>query len=119
MKHTLLLAHGSRDPLWTGLFEKLLVTLRQQHSQKSLSLAFFEMAPPSIDTAIEDAVNQHATHIQILPLFFAIGRHLRHDIPDIISRLETQYPSIKIELLAPVGEHPAITSALSQIVGEL
>ena len=114
--HIILLAHGSRDPKWTATFDALFERVSQANSVERVSLAYMELAEPQLDTALDAAREGGATHIQILPLFFAAGRHLREDVPKQIETYATHHEALDIELLPPVGEHEAFSQAVVSIV---
>jgi sirohydrochlorin ferrochelatase len=52
----------------------------------------------------------------VLPLFFAEGRHLLHDVPEIIDRLSEQYPDITINLLPAIGCQDVFWEALGIMI---
>ncbi|MDX5297821.1 MAG: CbiX/SirB N-terminal domain-containing protein [Gammaproteobacteria bacterium] len=109
----ILLAHGSRDPHWIATFEQL--------AAPTLGLdipafvAYMELARPTLEEAIETAVAKGAQRVRIVPLFLAAGKHLREDVPAMLKDLQPHY-SVPLELLAPVGEHPALAVAIKDIV---
>lgn len=55
---------------------------------------------------------------EILPLFFAAGRHLRKDVPGQVEALGEAHPEVQLTLLPPVGEHPAFVEALAAVIAE-
>lgn len=114
--HTILMAHGSRDPQWAQPFEALhAALLHDLPDGHPTTLAYMELAEPSLEAAVAAAVENGATRVAILPLFFAAGRHLREDVPAMISELEKQLP-VSISLLPPVGSHPLFFAAVADIV---
>jgi sirohydrochlorin cobaltochelatase len=60
------------------------------------------------------------THIDMMPLFFAAGRHLRKDVPGQIDALQSTLKDeglqVSITLHPPVGLEPEVTDALRHIV---
>lgn len=118
MKKTILLAHGSRDPQWLMPFQQLLTQVRGQGGQ-NIELAFMELAEPSLSDKVVELVSVGVAEIDILPLFFAAGRHLRVDVPKQIAQLEAQYPSVSITLLPPVGEHPEFARMLVNLIQQV
>ncbi len=112
---TILLAHGSSDPLWLQPFFDL--EQRIQSQAKPVRLAFMELAAPSLDDVIAEAHGQGFQRAVVLPLFFAAGRHLRIDVPRQIARL-TQAWHMDIQLLPPIGEHSLLADAIVRIAGE-
>lgn len=116
-KATILLAHGSSDPNWLAPFEALSNRIEagltdQSHS---LCLAYMELAAPSLEQTVAELSTIGVTHIDVLPLFFAAGRHLRQDVPNQIAALEQQWP-VRIKLHAPVGLEAEVSDAISQVV---
>ncbi len=114
--HTILLAHGSRDPQWVAPFFDLESNLSAKY--KSVSLAFMELASPSIEQAVKQAVDNDARNIAILPLFLASGRHLKTDVPELLAPLKKDY-QVDITLLPAVGEQTEFRNMLIEIVGNL
>lgn len=111
----ILLAHGSRDPRWCENFEQGL-TVINRHLDRPACLAYFEMASPSLESVIGEIILQGHSSIEILPLFFAEGRHLLQDIPKIISALQQDNKGITIRLLDAVGNHKIFWEALGIMI---
>lgn len=111
----ILLAHGSRDPRWRAPFDDLAEALAQR-LKRPLRMAYMELCEPSLEATAADLDAQGYRQAEVLPLFFAAGRHLREDVPGQIEALHKRYPRLTLELLAPVGEHPAFVDALAGII---
>lgn len=116
MQHALiLLAHGSRDPHWRAPFDALAEALSER-LQTPLRLAYMELCEPSLESVAAKLDAAGCRQADILPLFFAAGRHLREDVPGQIEALRAVHPALDLELLAPVGEHPAFVDALGGVI---
>jgi len=111
--HTILLAHGSRDPRWSQPFRDLCSKLGSRTAR--ISLAFMELCDPDLQVAIDQAVAGGATRIAVLPLFLAAGRHLREDVPGQIERIR-QTHGVVITLLPAIGEQPVFASFLETLI---
>ncbi len=111
---TILLAHGSSDPNWSDTFVNLTA---KACTNAHTHLGFMELSEPSMETLAEQGVKQGCTHLRVLPLFLAKGRHLKVDIPKQLAALETRF-GISTELLPPIGEHPQLAAALDSIIKE-
>lgn len=111
----ILLAHGSRDPRWREPFEALETALATR-LKRPTRLAYMELCDPLLTDTIDALAAHGATRIDILPLFFAAGRHLREDVPTMLEVSQREHPKCPITLLDPVGAHPAFVEALIQIV---
>ena len=117
---TILLAHGSTDQNWLAPFADLLANIRAGLDTERVELAYMELAEPSLEHQTTQLAKEGYTHIDVLPLFFAAGRHLRRDVPNIIASLKTELAEqgheISVELHAPVGLDPEVAAAISRIV---
>lgn len=117
MTHTalVLLAHGSRDPLWQQPMQDVARRIRQQAPDALVACAFIELCEPDLDTAVEDLLTRGATAVRVLPLFLGMGRHARQDLPVLVDRLFGRFPHVHFELLPAIGEDPRLLDLLSQI----
>ncbi|MCE8021952.1 CbiX/SirB N-terminal domain-containing protein [Halomonas sp. MCCC 1A11036] len=113
----ILLAHGSSDPAWRAPFERLHEILATR-MQVSLRLAYMELSEPSLESTVADLASAGVQRAEILPLFFAAGRHLRKDVPAQVGALAATHTGIELTLLPPVGEHPAFIDALAAVIAE-
>lgn len=112
----ILLAHGSSDPHWQATFEALARPSCEALPQAVVG--YMELCEPSLEQQIVQLKEAGATRIKIVPLFLAQGRHLRKDVPEMLSTYEAQY-KIPLELTAPIGEHPALAQSIRAIVGDI
>jgi sirohydrochlorin cobaltochelatase len=110
-----LLAHGSRDPEWVRPFEQLRDMVRQQTPHITVALAYLEAATPDLNLCVRTLAADGVTAIQVLPLFLAMGKHLRSDIPALAERIKLDYPELNIEFLPALGEAPEFVAALGAI----
>ncbi len=117
---TLLLAHGSSDPNWLAPFSDLLTNIRKGLDGERVELSYMELAEPSMEGQILRLAEEGFTHIDVMPLFFAAGRHLRKDVPGQLDALQAtlanQGMNVSIQLHPPVGLEPEVTDALRNIV---
>ena len=113
--HLILLAHGSKDSNWCRTFELGLGTINNR-LEKNASLAYMEMAVPSLENVISKYYLLGEREFEVLPLFFAAGRHLLHDVPEKIARMNGQYKGINITLLDEVGSYDAFWTGLGELI---
>jgi len=109
----ILLAHGSRDPLWAKTFEDFTKSARAKHS--NTTLAYMELCTPSLEQAINEGAKAGYCCISVLPLFLAKGKHLRYDVPKMLKQYEIKH-NIEIRLLAPLGEQAELASAVELFI---
>lgn len=113
----ILLAHGSSDPNWRAPFEHFANALAGRLTTP-LRLAYMELCEPSLEATVAELAEAGVRRAEILPLFFAAGRHLRKDVPAQVDALAAAHRDITLTLLPPVGEHPAFVEALAAVVAE-
>lgn len=113
----ILLAHGSSDAHWRAPFEQFRDALVPR-LDTPIRLAYMELCAPSLEDSVAQLVSAGTTQIEVLPLFFAAGRHLRNDVPAQIEQIAHEHEGLDITLLAPVGEHPDFIAALATAVAD-
>ncbi len=112
-RQIILLAHGSRDSRWCETFEKMAAATLQ--GVPGSRIAYMELATPSLRNIVEEGCKLGVQDYSVVPLFLATGRHLRRDVPAMISELEKEY-GISMRLLPPIGENPLLGEAVRNIV---
>ncbi|ETX11476.1 cobalamin biosynthesis protein CbiX [Marinomonas ushuaiensis DSM 15871] len=111
--HIILLAHGSPDPLWKEPFESLYQQVSKVYGDGNVSLAYMELTSPSLEDVVAGLKGDFNT-VAVLPLFLAVGRHLRHDVPKQIDALQRE--NLRIELLPPIGDDSLVKEAMQTVI---
>jgi sirohydrochlorin cobaltochelatase len=114
-KGVILFAHGSRDPLWRLPIEAVAERMRFQHPELHVAVAFLELTEPDLPYTVEALMKQGVVHVRIVPMFLGVGRHAREDLPELVHGLTQAYPQMSFELMAAIGEHPAMTALMADI----
>jgi len=112
MTGTILFAHGSRDPQWRVPFEGILKKM-QALSTSPASLAFLECMTPTLDQAIDDMVGAGIQQITVIPVFLAVGSHVRKDLPTLLEAARLKHPNLALHASAAIGEQDAIQDAIA------
>ena len=81
----------------------------------AVRIAYMELCPPDVATAVAEAVDDGVTRIRVLPLFMSSGGHVEHDIAPGLDELRARHAGLTLELLPALGEHPLILDALCTI----
>ena len=115
-KALILLAHGSRDPSWAQPFAALTAALKEKHPEHRIELAFMELTAPSLDEMLNSCANDGLMEVEVLPIFFAAGRHLKRDVPNQIEAF-ARGSSMRVTLREPVGAWPEVQDTLAQTIG--
>jgi len=118
----ILLAHGSRDPKWKIPFQDMTQAIKQ-HEMSSLDpsqemiveLAYMELCEPSLESMCEKLFKQGIELINIYPVFFAAGIHLRVDVPKQLKAIEAEL-GVRTKLHPPVGQEKAVQDAITQVI---
>jgi len=109
----ILFAHGARDTEWAEPFERLLALVRQRSPQAQVRLAYLELMRPDVWEATAELVTLGIKSIQIAPIFFGQGGHLRRDLPALAGALRERYPGVAIDLGVAVGEDTKVLEAVA------
>jgi sirohydrochlorin cobaltochelatase len=118
MLGVIVFAHGSRDPLWRAPVESVASQIRQAAQDVAVECAYLELCEPDLSTAARRLVDQGATTVRVLPLFFGMGKHAREDLPLLMEQLALDHPGVRFERLNTAGEDRRLTALLAQIALE-
>lgn len=110
-----LLAHGSRDPLWRQPMEAVAARIRLTDPRVLVQCAYLELAQPDLPGCVAGLADAGVARVTIVPMFLGVGKHAREDLPLLASQLEAQYPQIAFQLQAAVGEDPQLITLLANI----
>lgn len=119
----ILLAHGSSDPKWQTPFDDMTNAIKQHdkntrnHSEEAavVELAYMELCQPSLEETCSQLAQKGIELINIYPVFFAAGRHLRIDVPKQLAAIEEEL-GIRTELHPPIGQEKAVQEAITQVI---
>lgn len=110
-----LLAHGSRDPLWRLPIEAVADAIRAHDPEALVCCAYLELCHPDLAQAATDLIAGGAHRIRVFPLFLGVGKHAREDLPLLVAQVRAQHPGVPVELLPTAGEHPQLTALMADI----
>ena len=113
LPHTaiLLFAHGSSDPAWAAPFENILKNVREQTSAP-VALAYLERMQPSLIDAVGTMAARGVDELTLVPLFLAVGGHMRKDLPVMVREAEARY-GVKIAVRNTIGESSAMVASIA------
>ncbi len=115
MQGVILFAHGSRDPMWRGPIEAIATQVLALSPATHVACAYLELCEPDLPTAVQTLANKGVTQVNLLPVFFGMGKHAREDLPALLQALKTQHPQVQVTCLATAGENQAVTHLLAQL----
>lgn len=118
----ILLAHGSRDPKWQRPFIDMADAIKQQAQATSgisqeivVELAYMELCEPRLENVCEQLAKQGFNLINIYPVFFAAGTHLRIDVPKQLKAIESEL-GLRTQLHPPVGQEITVQNAITEVI---
>lgn len=114
----ILLAHGSRDPLWRQPIEAVRAAVHAAQPDLPCLCAYLDACAPDLPTAAGTLMTQGVTQFTVLPLFLGTGKHAREDIPRLLQQLSLAHPHCQFELMTAAGENPRVTALLAQLAIE-
>ncbi|UUC91813.1 MULTISPECIES: sirohydrochlorin chelatase [Comamonas] len=114
----ILLAHGSRDPLWRQPIEAVHQLLQAMQPGLPCICAYLDACAPDLPAATQTLIAQGVKHLIVLPLFLGTGKHAREDIPRLLDELRRQHPGCRFDLQTAAGENPRVTALLAQLAIE-
>jgi len=112
---TILLAHGSRDPLWRRPMEAVAERIRQLAPAIQVRCAYLEITAPDLAASTADLVQRGVSFITIVPMFLGIGKHARDDLPVLLAALKASHPQVSFVLRPAIGEEAQMIELLARI----
>ena len=111
----ILLAHGSRDPLWRRPIEAVRDHIAANHPDRPVRCAYLELCAPNLPGAVAELATLGATQITIASLFLGAGRHVREDLPRMVQDLAHNFGHLQLRLQPPIGEDARMTALMADI----
>ncbi|MFI8516886.1 sirohydrochlorin chelatase [Streptomyces sp. NPDC085481] len=102
--------HGSRDPRAAATLRLLLDRVRELRPGLDVRLAHIEIDAP----LLTDTLAGLSGDAVLVPLLFARGHHVKHDLPAAAAAA----PGIRARIAAPLGPHPLLVEALADRLAE-
>lgn len=112
----ILLAHGSRDPLWRKPIEDVAQRARDLEPQTQVRCAYLELTEPDLPGCVAEMATTGVQTITIVPMFLGVGKHAREDLPRLVSTLVQAYPQITFRQQASIGEDARVVDLLARMV---
>ncbi len=112
-KGTILFGHGARNAEYVKPFYRIREVVLAREPATEVEIGFLELTQPPLEAAIESLIGRGVTHIVVVPIFFAPGRHVLKDLPELVASALDRHPDIEIEVAACVGEVPGVIDAMA------
>lgn len=113
MKGILLFGHGARNPEYIEPFRRIRALVEARQPGVAVEIGFLELTQPPLEASVECLVNRGIKQIRVVPIFFAPGRHVLKDLPQLLGNASDRFPDIEFEVAACVGEVDAVVEAMA------
>lgn len=105
--------HGSRDPRAAATLRRLLDRVRELRPGLDVRLAHIELNAPLLTDTLAGLAGTGGDAV-LVPLLFARGHHVKHDLPAALAAA----PALRARIAAPLGPHPLLVEALADRLAE-
>jgi len=109
-----LFGHGARNAEYVQPFLRIQAEVRARAPEMAVEIGFLELTQPPLETAIGTLLARGVDHIRIVPIFFAPGRHVLKDLPELIAALIDRHPQLEIDIAPCVGEGASVIAAMAE-----
>jgi sirohydrochlorin cobaltochelatase len=107
----ILFAHGAREPEWAKPFERVRDRLRSEGLR--VELAYLEVMEPSLEKVARSLSDEGVKTITVVPLFLAQGKHLKHQLPEMVAALKQRHADAVFRVTPALGDEPEIVAAIT------
>ena len=114
----LLMAHGSRVAEANNAAHEIAAMIRSASDFAIVEVAFREMHPPDIQSAIDRCVAQGAERILLMPYFLFVGAHVREDLPAEMTQAQQRYPQVEFAMGNHLGAHRKLAEIVIERIAE-
>jgi sirohydrochlorin cobaltochelatase len=115
----ILFAHGARDPRWADPLREIAKEILALSPNANVELAFLEFMEPSLLTLAARLNASEVKAARLVPVFLGGAGHVLRDLPGLLENCHTQFPELKIDARAPVGQRIEVIQAIARVALEL
>ena len=113
MKGVILFGHGARNPEYIEPFRRIRAAVERRQPEVPVEIGFLELTQPPLEASIECLVKRGVDRIRVVPIFFAPGRHVLKDLPQLLGNAMDRFPSVEFEVAECVGEVDEVVEAMA------
>lgn len=114
----LLIGHGTHIAAGVAEFHLLANQLQQALPHRLCLVGFLELVEPDLPMALASLHQQGFRRITVLPALLMAARHIKNDIPALLSAFQTQHPELQITLGGELGIHPNLLQIARERIEE-
>ena len=113
MKGIILFGHGARNPEYIAPFHRIRAVVEAQQPEIPVEIGFLELTQPPLEESVGALIKRGVKEIRVVPIFFAPGRHVLKDLPELIALALDRFPGVIITVAACVGEVDGVIDAMA------
>lgn len=117
MTHTtkglILFGHGARNPEYVEPFKRIRAVVEALRPDLKVTIGFLELTQPPLEESISELAARGVTQVRVVPIFFAPGRHVLKDLPQLLGNAMDRHPGIEFEVAECVGEVEGVIGAMA------
>ena len=114
----ILFAHGARDARWAEPLARLRAKVEATRPDVAVRAAFLDFMQPDLAGAAEELIAAGCTQLRVVPVFIAMGGHMREDVPRIVAGVRARHPGVAIEVQEALGEHDTVLDRMAHVAVE-
>ena len=111
--------HGSRRAEANDALDDVVARYRAHASggtqPVAVEPAHMELASPTIADAFARCVACGAEEVVCAPFFLSMGRHMKEDIPALMSEAAAAHPAVRWSIAAPLGAQPSMPALMHEV----
>ncbi|TGL58413.1 CbiX/SirB N-terminal domain-containing protein [Leptospira sarikeiensis] len=107
----IILGHGSRETNSNEEFVSLVEAYALTRPDLKIVYAYIELAKPDLETALRSICQEHS-NIIIFPLFLFTSGHIKNDIPIVLDKVRSDFPTHSFKIANSLGIHSKMISLL-------
>ena len=111
----ILLAHGSRDPLWKAPIVAVAAHIEKLAPLIAVRCAYLEVMAPDLAGSVAELASLGVLAIRVIPLFLGMGKHTREDLPRLLASVRADNPQIAFDLRPALGEEQQVIELIANI----
>ena len=94
-----------------------MISLEQARNEAQRKQVYLErIVAPSLPDTVDCMALGGTEYIQVVPIFFGKGGHLKNDFPVIMAEMKQKHPGLSIEATAAVGQWDAVWQAIATVI---
>lgn len=107
VKALILIDHGSKVDEANEMLKLIAerIIKRNDSCFDIIKYCHMELAPPTLEDAFSECIENGADEITVHPYFLVPGRHSKTDIPNMVNAMLDKYPEVKCKISEPLGFH--------------